>query len=658
MKKVLIFLMMLLFSASMFANETRLLSGVGEDPQLIIQFGPLATMGAGGSVFPTGNPDITENFILVEYGTDATFSIVPATGYEIDKVYVDDVINAQAAFYGNYTFLSIKINHSIVATFKPIMFTIIATADQNGAINPSGEVPVQYGSSPTFQVNPNQGYHLNTILVDGTPQQGETYTFTPVMANHTISATFAINTYVISASAGANGTISPAGDIVVEHGANKTFNFLPEQGYKVDKVFIDGINNPAAVLAGSCTFSNISQDFSLFVTFTKKIFAITTNFGPGGTVLPAGVDYVEYDVHSEIYVFNPDPGFIVKYVYVDGENNPLAIQNMEHRFLNIKANHNLYVVFAPASYSIFATATGGGAVNPAGLSTVPNGTNKTIYFAPEAGYELVRVIIDGINNPDAVIAGEFTFTDVSDNHNIVARFEKKMCEIFLPDPNEGAIAIPVGGSGSPVEYGNKFAFVVELLEGYTHAAITVLANGIAINPLSGVYSLNNVTVDQYITVEGLVPNAYKVTAKAYTGGAISPAGQNMVNYGEGITFEMKPNKDYAVARIVVNGIDENIAETFTMYNIKADATIEVYFLYNPLGFDELEGSIRVFSNNNVVTIINEQQIPIKFVEVIDMNGRIVWTGQATEISLNVATGIYNVRIATETNIFTTKVLIK
>ncbi|MDR2970317.1 MAG: T9SS type A sorting domain-containing protein, partial [Bacteroidales bacterium] len=62
------------------------------------------------------------------------------------------------------------------------------------------------------------------------------------------------------------------------------------------------------------------------------------------------------------------------------------------------------------------------------------------------------------------------------------------------------------------------------------------------------------------------------------------------------------------------------------------------------------------------TIVNEKLIPIQQVEIMDMFGRVVWTGQAltekTEITLNVAKGVYAVRITTDDRqYFTTKVII-
>ncbi|MCL2435102.1 MAG: T9SS type A sorting domain-containing protein, partial [Lentimicrobiaceae bacterium] len=93
-------------------------------------------------------------------------------------------------------------------------------------------------------------------------------------------------------------------------------------------------------------------------------------------------------------------------------------------------------------------------------------------------------------------------------------------------------------------------------------------------------------------------------------------------------------------------------DAYTLKNIKADATVEAFFK-RIVGIDENELNILVFSYANVVTIKNENLVPVKQVEIMDMFGRVVWKGQAntetTEITLNVAAGIYAVRIIMEEN---------
>jgi len=396
-------------------------------------------------------------------------------------------------------------------------------------------------------------------------------------------------------------------------------------------------------------------------TETRQMFEITSNAGPNGTVQPQGIHYVEYWAHSEIYVFNPAPGYHIKEVLVDNVNNPLAIQNGEHRFLNVTTDHTLLVFFAKDIYTINAMTTAGGAINPAGLTNVPAGTDKTFYFEPYAGYKLTQVIINGINHPEAVDAGFYTFYNVYDDYNITAKFEQLTYTVTLPT-DAGIVAAPVNGSNSPVAYGASYSFVVDLLAGYTQSKLTVSANGIVINPKSGVYTIGNITKDQLVTVTGIEKNVYKVSAKANPGGIILPAGVFNVAHGESKTFEMVPDKDYVVKSVVVNGANEGAVSSYTFHNVTADGVVEVFFKYEPLSPGDPDApAIQIFSNKNVVTISGENLVVGKQVEIMDMYGRVVWQGQTTgaktEITLNVATGIYGVRVATEDGFTVTKVSI-
>ena len=71
---------------------------------------------------------------------------------------------------------------------------ITATADANGTIDPSGEVAVPKGENQTFKITPNEGYHINDVLVDGKSVGVVTeYKFENVTEAHKIHATFARN---------------------------------------------------------------------------------------------------------------------------------------------------------------------------------------------------------------------------------------------------------------------------------------------------------------------------------------------------------------------------------------------------------------------------------------------------------------------------------
>ncbi len=73
-------------------------------------------------------------------------------------------------------------------------YAISTSAGSNGIISPNGTLNVCSGSSQTFTITPNSGYSIFDVLVDGVSDPiavaTGSYTFTNVLANHTISVSF------------------------------------------------------------------------------------------------------------------------------------------------------------------------------------------------------------------------------------------------------------------------------------------------------------------------------------------------------------------------------------------------------------------------------------------------------------------------------------
>ncbi len=75
-------------------------------------------------------------------------------------------------------------------------YTIVASAASGGSINPSGNRRVNVSGSVLFAISANDGYVINTLLVDGVEHTGASgeayfeYPFDTVAADHTIHATF------------------------------------------------------------------------------------------------------------------------------------------------------------------------------------------------------------------------------------------------------------------------------------------------------------------------------------------------------------------------------------------------------------------------------------------------------------------------------------
>ena len=95
-----------------------------------------------------------------------------------------------------------------------------------------------------------------TALADSERQQLETY----LVNRLTTSGT----THTITASAGAGGTISPAGAVMVTPGANQTFAITPDSGYAISAVTVDGGSVGAVA---SYTFTNVTASHTIQATF-------------------------------------------------------------------------------------------------------------------------------------------------------------------------------------------------------------------------------------------------------------------------------------------------------------------------------------------------------------------------------------------------------
>ncbi len=83
-------------------------------------------------------------------------------------------------------------------------------------------------------------------------------------ASKSVTATFNIRTYTITATAGTGGSITPSGNVTVNHGASQTFTITANPGYKVEDIKIDGISVGNSF---SYTFNNVTENHSICVTF-------------------------------------------------------------------------------------------------------------------------------------------------------------------------------------------------------------------------------------------------------------------------------------------------------------------------------------------------------------------------------------------------------
>ena len=208
---------------------------------------PVTTYTITASAGPNGS--ISPGTTQVTAGTSKTFTFAAATGYQVASVLVD---NVNQGAISSYTFPAVSATHTISVTFVAQTFTITTTAGPNGTISPSGIITVASGANQSLAINPNTGYQIASVTVDGQAQipPGGTVNLTSILTNHTVSATFSpLVTYTLTTNA-VNGTITKnpnqsvfnAGDVV-------TLTASPNSGYQFSSWSgaVTGSTNPTTL---------------------------------------------------------------------------------------------------------------------------------------------------------------------------------------------------------------------------------------------------------------------------------------------------------------------------------------------------------------------------------------------------------------------------
>ena len=246
-----------------------------------------------------GSIDPTE--ATVDAGDDLPFTIHAEDGCALDYITVNgDVVysnnDSENAFTGSWTLEDIREDSEVVAYFgadededgvpdEPSYWTIEASAGSGGGIDPEGDVFVPDGGDQRFDFDPDRGYEIDRVRVDGDSERvRSSYTFEEVTENHTIRVTFTetdeggdddddddddggITYLTITATAGEGGSISPDGRVQVAYDRNKSFIIQADEGYELADVLVDGRSVGAV---GRYTFEKVHKNHTITAVFTAS----------------------------------------------------------------------------------------------------------------------------------------------------------------------------------------------------------------------------------------------------------------------------------------------------------------------------------------------------------------------------------------------------
>ena len=213
---------------------------------------------------------VNSGFVLYAGISDYEIKIEAEKGYGLSSINVDGETQTETYFTlptinGDVTIncvsyeipnFSIQFSHSenvdILVNETPIEDTI--TVDRNGNL--------------TFQVQVKEGYRISQVSINGeivTLDENNSFTLTNVLENFNVEIVDKQITFNLYISYGNGGDVSAANIEQVFYGANKVLDIIPNEGYEVDSVFVNG--EEVEVINNQLDLQNITSDMEIVVSF-------------------------------------------------------------------------------------------------------------------------------------------------------------------------------------------------------------------------------------------------------------------------------------------------------------------------------------------------------------------------------------------------------
>ena len=290
----------------------------------------------------TVNPPTQE----VLHGKKAMFDIQPSIGYSIGEVTgCGGTLNGST-----YTTGPITQNCSISVTFNIDSYTVTTNTTNGGSVQPTSRV-VTHGSITSFQLTPNDWYTIGEVTGCGGTLNGSTYTTGPITQNCSISVTFNINKYVVTANIEeGSGSITPESKLV-PHGDNASFKLIPDEGYTIGSI----AGCEGALNGDTYTVGPITQNCSIMVTFNLKEYQVTSNVIEGAGVITPEIQIVKYGERT-IFEVIADEDYVIETVTGCGG----TLSGSTYTTDPITQDCSVDVKFSPKEESIITGSSDGG----------------------------------------------------------------------------------------------------------------------------------------------------------------------------------------------------------------------------------------------------------------------------------------------------------
>ena len=553
---------------------------------------------------------------------------------------------------------------SYTLTVSPSSLSYVAAGESKTVTVTSNTSWTATSSANWLTVSPASGSNNGTITAvaaanTSSSQRTATITVSGSGVTRTVSVTqdgaTSVPTYTITAIANNNayGTVSGGG--TYQEGETVTLTATANNGYVFTSWNNGSTANPLIFTAtGNATYIATFENENNVTMYTITVESSNNQMGTvtGGGRFAAGTTITIEALPNEHFRFVH---------WQDGNtDNPREIT------VNSSATYTASFEAIP-QYTITATAGLGGTINPNGTVTVYEGDDKDFIITADEGYRITSVTVDGneslgqlVNNVYSyninLTEATYTFTNITNNHTISARFEAipQYTITVLANPTDAGI---VSGGGTYYE-GTVVTVEVAPYQGYVF-------NG---------WDDNNMQIRRTITVTGNATyTANFVDASSVTLYTITVTSENNLfgtttgsgTYAEGteVTIEAIPNSGYRFSSWNNGQITDN---PYTII-VTRDENFVAYFTENTGIEEELVSMISVFPNptSGMFTVeLNSIEGNVTC-QIVNSRGSVVETREIEAMGdseyvfdLNIASGVYFVRIISGYRVWTERIVIE
>ena len=377
--------------------------------------------------------------------------------------------------------------------------------------------------------------------------------------------TYAAPTHAVTLTPGDGYTLT--GEATVEDGKDYSFTVTIADDYEMEDNFVVKANGETLTAgeSGSYTVENVTADLTITVEGVVKKQAashsvtLTSGGGytlKGETTVADGADYT-FSLKFDNY-YGAGNGFAVKAngtALTAGEDGTYTVKNVTADLtITVEGVARLYKVSLPHGWSRqFTMSACDGYADPSTDPRIAKGGDYKFKVTPNEGFAVrdnnYDVSFSGAGTVSVEVKDGYavvTLTDIFSNGDVRIQGVKEIITVTLPN-GEGFTAAAAEGTKTPVLKGDSYSFTVTVAEGYEKTDdFAVKANGEALTAgESGSYTVENVTADLTITVEGVTEAVQKT------------AGLSVLKFGDTSTeakaqmFQLIPAFDPAVKEYTV-----------------------------------------------------------------------------------------------------------